>query len=71
MGDRLTASRTRAYDRGDLDAVQNAENVIGKRQAKRRAARTRKKQRKAALRQHVGRIDRDRIVDPTSGNECS
>ncbi len=37
-GDRLVASRTRVYDRGDLDAVQSADKLIEKRQAKRPAA---------------------------------
>ena len=70
-GDLLVASRPRADDRDDLDAFQSAEKLIEKRETKRRAARARKKQRKAELREHVVRIEHDRIVDPPSDNERS
>ncbi len=70
-GDRLIAWRTRAYDRGEIEAVQGAENLIEKRQAKRRAARARKKKRKAELRDCVKQLERDRVVDPPSYNDRS
>ncbi len=66
--DRLVASRTRAFDSGDLDAFQSADKLIEKRQANRRSARACRKHLKAELREHVARIERDRIVDPPSDN---
>ena len=70
-GDRLVASRTRAYDRGDIAAVQGADKLIEKRQVKRRAARARNKQRKAEILDYVTQLERDRVADLPSDNDRS
>ncbi len=67
--DRLVASRTRAYDRGDIKVVQGADKLIEKRQVKRRPARARKKKRKVELRDYVSQLERNRIADPPSDND--
>ena len=70
-GERLLASRTQAYDRGDYKAIQCADKLIEKRQATRRAARARKKQRKSELRNYVAEIGKDHTADPPSDNDRS
>ncbi len=70
-GDRLVASCTRAYDRGDIEAAQGADKPIEKHQAKRREARARKKERKAKPRDYVTQVERDRVTDPPSDNDRS
>ncbi len=70
-GERLLASRTQAYDRGDYKAVQCADKLIEKRQARRLAARARKKMGKTGLRNYVAELDKARTTDPPSDNDHS
>ncbi len=70
-GDFLVACCTGAYDRGNLEAVQGADKLIDKHEAKRRAVRARKKKRKEKLHNYVAQIERDRVTDPPSDIERS
>ncbi len=70
-GDRLLASHTRAYDRCDIEAVQSVDKLFEKHQATRHTARTRKKWRKAELRNYVTQLECDRVTDLPSTSERS
>ena len=69
--DRLVASHTRVYDRGDIEAFQGADKIIEKCQAKCHAACARKKERKAKIQDYVMQPERDRVADPPSDNDPS
>ena len=70
VNDRIIASRTRAYERGDVLAVSAADRHIAKRQSVRRAARHRAKARKSAIKQCRREYEfQNRIPDPPSDNE--
>ncbi len=63
--------RTQAYDFSDIEAVQVADKLIEKHQAKRGAARACKKNCKAEIRDYVTQLERERVVDPPSDNDGS
>lgn len=70
-GDRIAASRTCAYEKGDMDTVKRMDQLVEKRQATRRAARRRAKARKAELRNYIQGLERTRASDPPSDHERS
>ncbi len=69
--ERLLASRTQAYDRGDYNAVQCAGKLIEKSQARRRPARARKKERKDEVCNYIAEFEKDRTADPPYNNDRS
>ena len=70
VNDRIIASRTRAYERGDVLAVSAADRRISKRQNVRRAARHRAKARKSAIKQCRREYEyQNRTPDPPSDHE--
>ncbi len=69
--ERIIADRKRAYDRGDLEAVQGTDKLIEKCQARRHAARARKKQREAKFLNKLAQIEGDRATDTPSDSERS